>query len=112
MERKSYKRRDYEITSGTIEYIVKGNVYVESKINHSTKVNWTYKLRMDYPTDEEYEWLEQLVYSPQMYMEIEDGFYPVTIKNTNYEHVKHTYAGLKALELDIEMNQKRFAFKR
>jgi hypothetical protein len=112
LEKKSYQRNEARFGTTGVTYKDARNVYYETKINHSTKYKWTYKLVMDYPTDQEYEWLEQLMYSPQVYAELEDGFYPVTIKQTNYEYIKNVYAGLRHLEVDIEMNQKRFGFKR
>ena len=45
-------------------------------------------------------------------MEIDSNYYPVTIKNTNYEYIKHNVQGLRTLELDIELNQERYGFQR
>lgn len=112
IERKNYKKADYTISGGIVSYKDSQNVYTETVINHSTKLKWAYKLTMDFPTDAEYQWLEELMYSPQIFAEIEDGFYSVTLKNTNYEYLKNVYAGLRQLEVDIDLNQKRFAFKR
>lgn len=86
--------------------------YNETKINFSTKVNHSYKLTMDFPTDEEYMWLGELITSPQVYAQIDDMYYPVIIKNTNYEYSKHQYAGLKAFEIDIDLCQTRYGFRR
>ena len=36
----------------------------------------------------------------------------VTIKNTNYEYSKYLFNRLKALEVDIELNQTRYAHTR
>ena len=91
---------------------VDGMVYNESKINFSSKTNWTYKLTMDYPTDGEYQWLSELILSPQIYAELDGDYYPVTIKNTNYEYNQNIVNGLKTLDLEIELNQTRYAFTR
>jgi hypothetical protein len=88
------------------------DVYKESKINYSSKTNWTYKLTMDYPSDENYEWLSELILSPQIYAEIDGDCYPVTIKNTNYEYNQARVNGLKPLEIEIELNQTRYSFTR
>ena len=93
------------------------NTYLESKINYGSKYDWTYKLTMDFPTDDEYVWLAQLFTSPIMYAEIKinnslSEYYPVTIKANNYEYSKYVNNRLKALDIEIEMNQKRYGFKR
>jgi hypothetical protein len=64
------------------------------------------------PSDSDYQWLAQLIDSPLIYAEIDSEYYPVTIVETNYEYSKHDFNGLKPLELNIELNQKRFGFKR
>jgi hypothetical protein len=67
---------------------------------------------MDYPSDAEYQWLAELIDSPQIYANIDDNYYPVSIKATNYEYSKHIYNNLKAFEIEIEMNQTRYGFRR
>jgi len=86
--------------------------YNETKINFSQKINHSYKLTMDFPSDEEYIWLAELITSPQVYAQFDDMYYPVVIKNTNYEYSKHQYAGLRPLEIDIDLCQPRFGFRR
>lgn len=112
IERKSYQQKEYSLNSSSVSYYNADSVYNESKINYGSKTNWTYKLTMDFPTDAEYEWLAELMVSPQVYAEIDGYCYPVTIKATNYEYSTHTNNGLRALEVEIEMNQTRYGFLR
>ena len=63
-------------------------------------------------TDAEYVWLAELITSPLIYMEIDSNYYPVTIKNTNYEYSKNQNNGLKTLEIEVELNQVRRGFLR
>lgn len=112
IERKSFNKKDYYNLTQNIAY----NPRQETKINYGSKMNWTYKLTMNYPTDEEYVWLAELISSPIIYAnfpEIQDGYpMPVTIKNTNYEYSKNQNNGLRTLELEIELNQTRYGFLR
>ena len=88
IERKSFNQKDYYYYNDVVSYFPRQ----ETKINYGSKLNWTYKLTMNYPTDEEYVWLAELISSPQIYAnftEITDGcLMPVTIKNRNYEYSK------------------------
>ena len=110
VERKTFQTKEYKFNNGSVDYYDANNVYGESKINYNSKIGWKYKLTYDFPTDQEYEWLAELIFSPQIFMEVDGNFYPVTIVNTNYEYSKNINNGLKELQLDIEMNQPRFGF--
>jgi hypothetical protein len=112
IDRKGFQQNEYKYNNTSVDYYDSNNVYSESKINFNTKTNWTYKLTMDYPTDAEYEWLSELMDSPQIYAEIDGNYYPVTIKGTNYEYMKYQNDGLKELVVEIEMNQTRYNFRR
>ncbi len=113
--RTSYTKKGLNFLSNEVSYfdtIGSSNVYNETKINYDQNASWKYKLMMDAPTDDEYKWLAELVTSPQVYMERDNNFYPVTITNTNYDYIERAYNGLKNLEIDIEVNQNRKGFKR
>ena len=112
VERKAFKQREYSFGASSVDYFDTYGVYRESKINYAQRSDWSYKLNMDAPTDAEYEWLAELVNSPLIYAEIDGYFYPVTIKNTNYEYSKNVFNGLKVLEIDIELNQTRYSHAR
>ena len=110
-ERKTFQKREYSFGSSSVDYQTNG-IYNESKINYGSKSNWTYKLTMDYPTDEEYEWLSELIVSPQIYAEIEGDYYPVTLTATNHEYSKYQNNKLRVFEVEIELNQTRNGFRR
>jgi hypothetical protein len=112
VERKTFQQRDYTLNNTTVDYYNSQNVYNESKINYGSKSNHSYKLTMDYPSDAEYIWLAELIVSPQIYAEIDGNYYPISIKANNYEYSTYTNNRLKALEIDIELNQTRYNFKR
>jgi hypothetical protein len=115
IQRKTFQKRDYELGASSVNYFTtygSNRKYVESKINYGSEINWQYKLTMYPPSDSDYQWLAQLIDSPLIYAEIDSEYYPVTIVETNYEYSKHDFNGLKPLELNIELNQKRFGFKR
>jgi hypothetical protein len=115
IQRKTFQKRDYELGASSVDYFNtygSNRKYIESKINYGSEINWQYKLTMYPPSDSDYQWLAQLIDSPLIYAEIDSEYYPVTIVETNYEYSKHDFNGLKPLELNIELNQKRFGFKR
>ena len=112
VERKQFERRDFSFANGSVNYYDANNVYRESVVNFGSKSEWQYKLTMDYPTDAEYQWLAELINTPQVYAEIDGDFYPVSIVETNYEYSKYQNNRLKVFEVTINLNQKRYGFQR
>lgn len=112
VERKDYSQKDYSLATSTPTYFDTNNVYRETKINYGNKYDHSYRLTMDAPTDAEYEWLAELINSPLIYAEIDGYYYPVTIKNNNYEYSTVLNNRLKVLEIDIELNQTRYSHQR
>jgi len=110
--RKGFEQRDYSFGTNSVTYFDSNNIYNESKINYYQEYDHNYKLTYANPDSDEYEWLAELIYSPLIYMEKEGNFYPVTIKNTNYQYNQVRYERLKNLEIEVEINQKRNGFKR
>lgn len=111
-EKKSFTKQEYRYGNTSVNYKDGNNVYYEGKINYNTKSKWKYQLSMNYPSDAEYEWLEQLMTSPQIFAQLEDGYYPVTILTNTYTYNKNVWGGLKTLDIEIELNQNRNGFRR
>lgn len=109
VNRKGFEKRDYSLGSNSVSYYDSNKKYVSSKVNYLNQRDYTYKLTMDAPTDAEYEWLAELIDSPQIYMEVEGYYYPVSLKSSNYEFSTYVNNRMRVLELEIEMNQTRYS---
>jgi hypothetical protein len=109
VSRKSFTKRDYSLGASAVSYYDANNKYVSSKIDYLNKKDHSYKLTMNAPTDAEYEWLAELIDSPQVYFELDGYFYPVSIKNNSYEYSKYVNNRLRVLEVDIDINQTRYS---
>lgn len=114
IEKKTFQKNEYSFPTGSGEPVnyYSGYKYNETKINYGSKIDYSYKLTMNYPTDSDYQWLAELITSPLVYFEKDGYWYPVTIKETNYEYSEHIFNGLKVLEINIDLNQQRFGFRR
>ena len=107
VDRKQYRQRDYRFGTNAVTYYDANNVYHDSSVNYFNAMDHKYKLTMDAPTDAEYQWLAQLIYSPQVYAEIGGSYYPVSIASNNYEYSTYVNNRLRPLEIDINVNQPR-----
>jgi hypothetical protein len=85
LERKSFQKRDFVFGNTSVDYYTSNNVYYESKINYNLKENWSYKLTMTPPTDEDWQWLAQLIDSPQIYACIDSCFH-LRRKQKSFKH--------------------------
>jgi hypothetical protein len=112
VERKGFQQRDYEYKPTTVQYYDDNNMYRESKINHGVKSSHNYKIVMDAMSDANYVWLAELMMSTQIFLEYEGYFYPVTIKGANYDYSTIVVNRMKALEIEIEINQPRYSHLR
>ena len=114
IEKKMYQKNDYTFPTGSGEPVnyYNGFKYNESKVNYGSKIDHSYKLTMNYPSDSDYQWLAELINSPLVYFEKDGFWYPVIIKETNYEYSEHIFNGLKVFEVNIDLNQQRFGFRR
>lgn len=112
IERKNYTKRNYTFGSTSVDFYNSKNVYNESSVNYGSKINHAYKLTMDYLNDAEWQWISELIYSPQIYMDYEGSYYPVGIKETNFEYSKIQNNQLRALEINIDINQQRNGYRR
>ena len=109
VERKGFEQRDYRFNGNAVDYKSTSNRYYEGATNYSNKESYTYKLTADALTDAEYTWMADLIASPQILMEIDSYFYPVTLIDNTYEFSKNIYNKLKVLELTFNMNQTRYS---
>jgi len=107
-ERKGFGQRDYQFNGNSVDYMSANNRYYEGKIDYNNAADWTYKLTADGMTDDEWIWIADLMQSPQILMEVDGYFYPVTIKENNYEYKKFVNDKLKPLEVEFEMNTTRY----
>lgn len=108
IEKKDYGCSPYIITSdGQPHYYnIEHNVYRESRSVYAGSWKEKMILNTDLLTDAEYTWLEDLMLSPLVYIEIDDYFFPLTITDSNYEPRKVINDDLTNLTLNIEFGDR------
>jgi hypothetical protein len=109
VQRKTFEKRDFTLGASSVSYFDANKKYVDSKVNYLNKKDHSYRLTMNAPTDSQYEWLAELIDSPQVFFELDNYFYPVIIRNNNFEYSKYVNNRLRVFEVDIDVNQTRFS---
>lgn len=107
--RKGFEKKDYSLGASSVSYYDANNKYLSGKVNYQNKKDHTYKLTMDAPTDADYQWLNELIDSPQVYLENDGYFYPVSLKSNNYEYGKYVNNRLRVFEIEVDINQTRYS---
>lgn len=106
VKRKEFQQTEYRFTNSTVDYL-SGNKYYEGNVNYYNNSNFKYKLTASALTDAEWEWAADLIMSPQILMEIDGYYYPVTITNSSYTFNKYVNDRLKPLEIEFTFNTDR-----
>jgi hypothetical protein len=87
---------DYNrINPGATKYVVE----------HSTM----YKLRSNYLNVTDYNWLAELIQSPEVYFEQGGYYYPVVTMTSNWEEKKRIADKMFNLELDVQIANKKYS---
>jgi hypothetical protein len=87
---------DYNrINPGATKYVVE----------HST----SYKLRSNYLNVTDYNWLAELIQSPEVYFEQGGYYYPVVTMTSNWEEKKRIADKMFNLELDVQIANKKYS---
>jgi hypothetical protein len=108
VERKSFERLNYEYESATTSMDnvdAYGRLY-GGTIPFSTQQKVTYKLISDWINFTDYNWIKELISSPEVYMQRNNQFIPVVIGTNNWNEKKRFADKTFNLELDIELGYK------
>ena len=103
-ERKAYITNAPVLSSSGITY----NHVTEDKINYYTKFTNKISLKSDHITQEQNEWLKEMKFAPNAYLEFTDGngdqnFKPCLVKDVNWSEKITEIDKLFTFELEIEL---------
>jgi len=104
-QRTSYRRNPYQLSNGQMTNIDTYNKYNETTYNFAIQHYDFYNLTSDWVDDQDYAWLAQLVASSIVYMEVQGAFFPITIRNTNYQYKYQIADGIFNFDLEVEVGK-------
>lgn len=103
--RASYRRNDWQLSGNQMSNSDAYNKYNETTLNYAIQHTDKYKLISDWVSQQDYEWLAQLVATTVCYMEVQGAYFPVTIADTNYEYKLEISDKLFNFEIEIEVGK-------
>lgn len=105
VQRSSFKKSEWQLSGSSMNNYDAYNKFNESNVDYNIRHTNRYHLVADYINEQNYEWLGQLIASPSVYMEVQDAFFPVSVKNNNYDYKRLISDKLFNLEIDVEINK-------
>lgn len=103
----TYGKYPYTIKDdGTVQNATTNKVYNEFTSVYSSQYTENKVFNTDFLTDADYSWLEDLALSPMIYLEEPNGdFFPILIKDSNYEIRKNINDELTNLTINVQYGQ-------
>lgn len=105
IDAKTFTRSNAFISSGVSEYNSTSLQYNQSTIRYSTEIETTYKLQSHYLSEGEYNWLRQLLQSPDIYFEEGGYYYPCIIKTKDWLEKKQRNDKMFQLEIEVMIDR-------
>lgn len=85
MERKQYEQTNWKLNGSAMQQYDSFNRMYEGANVYSVQSDVTFKLQSDYINETDYTWLNELIASPEVYLEQGGYYYPVAIKSSNWD---------------------------
>lgn len=110
-ERKSFEQMDWQLSGSTMSRVDNFGRFNGGSVQFATAQTITYKLTSDWLNLTEYNWIKELIGSPEVYMEdTTNGYYiPVKISTSSWTEKKRYADKVYNLELDIELGSKAYS---
>lgn len=104
-QRSSYRRNDWQLNGNQMQNVDSYNRYNETTMNYAIQHKDKYHLISDWVNEQDYDWLQQLVASSIVYMEVLGAYFPVTIISNSYTYKLTAADKLFNFEIDIEVGK-------
>ena len=110
-ERKSFEQIDWQLSGSTMGRVDNFGRFNGGSVQFATAQTITYKLTSDWLNLTEYNWIKELIGSPEVYMEdTTNGYYiPVKVSTSSWTEKKRYADKMYNLELDIEFGSKAYS---
>jgi hypothetical protein len=102
IERKTWKQLPYRVSATGGVTILNNYTLYKQTTQFAGRFREKLRLNTDWLSDAEYQWLAQLVTSPEIYVEDEGELYPVIMTQNNYEFREHIVDGLINLGVEFD----------
>lgn len=103
--RSAYRRSEWQLNGSTMSNVDSYNRYNETTLNYSIQHKDKMRLISDWVSENDYEWLAQLVGSTICYVEVLSAYFPCVITTSNYDYRLKESDKLFNFEIEIEIGK-------
>jgi hypothetical protein len=104
-QRSAYRRNDWQLVGNQMQNVDSYNRYNETTLNYAIQHKDKYHLISDWVNEQDYDWLQQLVSSSIVYMEVLGAYFPVTVLSNTYNYKLTAADKLFNFEIDVEVGK-------
>ena len=92
-------------------YGYNNSVYGDDQFDKQWSVTYrdTYNLQSDWLSDAEFSWLQEMVYSPECWIELSGALVPVVVQTNTYNVMKRINDRLQAITVDVQVGYENTA---
>ena len=100
-QREAYRRPGWELAADAISRYDTNKKMYAGEVNHAISQSVVFRLLSDYLTETDHNWLRDLVMSPEVYLEKNGYYYPVTIGTNNWTEKLRSADKMFTLSLEV-----------
>jgi hypothetical protein len=105
-ERKSFERQNWQLNTSTMQNYDAYKRLNEGGSVFSVQQDVSFRLQSDYISQTDYTWLNEMIGSPEVYLEDGGYFYPVAIKTANWDEKIRSADKMFNLQLEVGYGRK------
>lgn len=105
-ERKQYERTNWELNSSTMQQYDSFKRMYEGANVFAVNQSVSFKLQSDYVGQTDYTWLNELIGSPEVYMEQSGYYYPIAVKTASWEEKIRAADKMFNMMLEVDYGKK------
>lgn len=106
IERKQYERMNWQLNSTQMRQYDAFNRMYEGSNVYTVQQGVSFKLQSDYINETDFTWMQELIASPEVYMEQSGFYYPIAIKSTSWEQKYRVADKMFNMILEVDYGRK------
>lgn len=110
-ERKQFTKRNWVLVGDSMRQFDTNNIVSGGAVQFAVNQKVSYSLNSDFVTEQDYRWLQQLITSPEVYMDGGNYYYPVTIRENSWTERLRRTDKLFNLSLNIDVKETNSQFR-
>jgi hypothetical protein len=106
IDRKQYERLNWQLNSSTMQQYDANKRMYEGANVYAVQQSVSFKLQSDFINQTDFTWMNELMASPEVYMEQGGYYYPIAVKTTSWEEKIRAADKIFNMTLEVDYGRK------